>query len=94
MLTAQLKCNPLYHIPWQNDRNITNKKGRGPQGNWLKIQGSFSFPPSSEPAQSRLQKASICEIIGCPGEGYGAKHGYKKKKLLLSGLPDVSMETL
>lgn len=83
MLTAQLKCNPLYHIPWQNDRNITNKKGRGPQGNWLKIQGSFSFPPSSEPAQSRLQKASICEIIGCPGEGYGAKHGYKKKKAAL-----------
>lgn len=82
MLTAQLKCNPLYHIPWQNDRNITNKKGRGPQGNWLKIQYSFSFPPSSEPAQNKLQKASICEIIGCPGEGYGAKHGYKKKAAL------------
>lgn len=29
MLTAQLKCNPLYLTTWQNDRNITNQEGEG-----------------------------------------------------------------
>lgn len=56
MLTAQLKCNPLYPATWQNDRNITNQRGRGREP-------ESSPSPLVLPEQSRLEGSLVCGLM-------------------------------
>lgn len=90
MLTAQLKCNPLYPATWQNDRNITNQKGEGSTRE-LGKDPEASPEPSAPLPQLPLQagtKASICGLIdplGAGGGGQGREIGLVKIKTSAKG---------
>lgn len=95
MLTAQLKCNPLYLTIWQNDRNITNQEGEGVARELVK-------DPESSP-HPRIFLLQLCrgqELGGwghsSPGScrgGAGWQH-HRLREVLVMGVPAVSMETL
>lgn len=82
MLTAQLKCNPLYPTAWQNNRNITNQRGEGATRELVKDPELAPRPPPPLPpgTEQAGRKASICGIIDPLEEGDGDKYYFKKKK--------------
>lgn len=85
MLTAQLKCNPLYPTTWQNDRNITNQNGAGRGGGapGSRLRSTVSLPPPEPCAGQAGKEVSACAVSG--PAFFKAQFGV---------IPSVSMETL
>lgn len=89
MLTAQLKCNPLYPTTWQNDRNITNQNGGGGSpGSQLRSRIIPVSPPPPEPCAGQTGE----EVSACAVSGPAFLFFFFKAQF--GGIPFVSMETL